>query len=98
MIVHRLRFVPQGIEIDLPAGTPLTELEHETRDPPIAFGCRAGACGACLIEVIEGRDSLGQAKLKELEFLEDLGFGDGKHRLACQCRLSGEATVRVVAA
>ncbi|MFD3540136.1 2Fe-2S iron-sulfur cluster-binding protein [Streptomyces sp. NPDC058662] len=88
--------MPHGTEVLLPEGAPLTDIEYETPQHLIPFGCRSGACGACVIEVIDGFRSLGEADLDETDFLEDLGRTDGTYRLACQCRLLGSATVRVV--
>ena len=86
-----------GTEVTLPADAALTEVEFETSQKLIPFGCRSGSCGACVIEVLEGPDSLGEADDDELDFLEDLGKPGGNHRLACQCRLQGNATIRPAA-
>ncbi|MCP3819186.1 (2Fe-2S)-binding protein [Streptomyces sp. A3M-1-3] len=88
--------MPEGVEIHLPQGSPLTDIEYETPEPLIPFGCRSGACGACVIEVLDGFDSLGEADPEETDFLEDLGRTDSNYRLACQCRLLDSATVRIV--
>jgi len=88
MVLHKLTLLPRGIDILLPSGAPLTDIEYESSERIIPFGCRSGACGACV-------DALGEVGAEELDFLEDLHLGDGKHRLACQCRLLGPATVRV---
>ncbi|GGU37906.1 2Fe-2S iron-sulfur cluster-binding protein [Streptomyces lavendofoliae] len=95
MTLKKLTILPTGTEILLPAGSPLTEVEYETPQRLIPFGCRSGSCGACVIEVLEGSGSLGEPDHDELDFLEDLGRTGGHHRLACQCRLRGDATVRV---
>ncbi|MFE5512128.1 2Fe-2S iron-sulfur cluster-binding protein [Streptomyces sp. NPDC056529] len=95
MIMKRLNILPTGAEISLPVGSPLTEVEYETSQQLIPFGCRSGSCGACVIEVLEGFGSLGEPDDDELDFLEDLGRTGGSHRLACQCRLQDDATVRV---
>ncbi|MBY8853658.1 (2Fe-2S)-binding protein, partial [Saccharothrix sp. MB29] len=92
--LKKLTVLPAGIEVLLPAGSPLTEVEYETRQRLIPFGCRSGACGACVIEVVEGFDALGEPDDDELDFLEDLGRTGGDHRLACRCRLRGDAVVR----
>ena len=92
---HTLTVLPDGIQIELPAGAPLTDIEYEAAAWVIPFGCRAGACGACMIEVLEGPESLGEAGADEIEFLEDLGGSREQHRLACQCRLHGSVTIRV---
>ncbi|CAM5549892.1 MULTISPECIES: 2Fe-2S iron-sulfur cluster-binding protein [Streptomyces] len=96
MNLKKLTILPAGTEVLLPAGSPLTEVEYEVPQlRPIPFGCRSGSCGACVIEVLEGLGSLGEPDPDELDFLEDLGRTGGTHRLACQCRLRGDATVRV---
>jgi ferredoxin len=95
MSFSKLTVMPEGVEILLPTGSPLTEVEYESPHQVIPFGCRAGACGSCVIEVVEGGDSLGNNDDDEVEFLEDLGKSDGNHRLACQCRLWGDAIIRV---
>jgi ferredoxin len=95
MTLKKLTVLPTGTEILLPAGSPLTEVEYETPGRLIPFGCRSGSCGACVIEVLEGLASLGEPDPDELDFLEDLGRTGGGHRLACQCRLRGDATIRV---
>ena len=94
MTLRKLTILPTGTEVLLPAGTCLTEVEYETPRRLIPFGCRSGACGACVIEVLAGIGALGEPDHEELDFLEDLGRTDGDYRLACQCRLRGDAVVR----
>ncbi|MGW1838518.1 2Fe-2S iron-sulfur cluster-binding protein [Streptomyces sp. BBFR2] len=95
MTLKKLTVLPAGTEVWLPGGSPLTEVEYECPQQLIPFGCRSGACGACVIEVLEGFSALGEPDDDELDFLEDLGRTGGGHRLACRCRLGGDATVRV---
>ncbi|WP_410539985.1 2Fe-2S iron-sulfur cluster-binding protein [Streptomyces sp. KL2] len=95
MTMNKLTVLPTETEILLPAGSPLTEVEYETPQRLIPFGCRSGSCGACVIQVLEGFGSLGEPDDDERDFLEDLGRTTGDHRLACQCRLRGDATIRV---
>lgn len=94
----KLTLMPQNVEVLLPRNALLTELEFELHGKEsIDFGCRSGACGACVIQVIQGEAFLGHKEAKEAAFLETLGFpGDG-FRLACQCRLVGDAVVQVPA-
>lgn len=96
MLLNKLTLMPEGVEILLSAGSPLTDIEYETPEQLIPFGCRSGACGACVVEVLEGFDSLGETEPDEIDFLEDLGRTNGNYRLACQCRLIGSAAIRVV--
>ncbi|GES28777.1 2Fe-2S iron-sulfur cluster-binding protein [Streptomyces angustmyceticus] len=95
MDLKKLTLMPHGLEVLLPEGASLTELERGTSQRVIPFGCQSGACGACMIEVLDGLDSLGEMDPDEVDFLEDLGRTDGPYRLACQCRLMDAATVRV---
>ncbi|MFE2282630.1 2Fe-2S iron-sulfur cluster-binding protein [Streptomyces sp. NPDC059443] len=95
MILKKLTLQPQGLEVMLPAGSRLTDLEYEIQQRVIPFGCRSGACGSCVVEVLEGATALGEPDLDELDFLEDLGKSGGGYRLACQCRLLDTATLRV---
>jgi ferredoxin len=95
MDLKKLTLMPNGLEILLPAGSPLTDLENETAHRVIPFGCQQGACGACVIEVLDGFDSLGEMDPEEADFLEDIGRTGGSYRLACQSRLMSSATVRV---
>jgi len=92
----KLTVLPDDLTILLPTGAPLTDVQYETPRRVIPFGCRSGACGACVVEIVEGADALGPCADDELDFLDDLGRSDGDYRLACQCRLWGPATVRVV--
>ena len=52
----------------------------EEHDTSILFGCRDGACGACMIKVIEGAEHLSPMKDDERDFrigadiLRDMGF------------------------
>jgi ferredoxin len=75
--------------IDVPEGTPLTELDNI-----LMFGCRLGACGACAMEVIEGANNLTEMHQDEKEFLEMLGHVDDSYRLACQCEVFGDVTIK----
>lgn len=60
----------------------------------LVFGCRAGMCGICVIEVVEGAPNLSPPEEDESMFLSRLGHDAGSRRLACQCRLRGNVTIR----
>jgi ferredoxin len=94
-VLFKLTLMPNSTEVWLAANEPLTSIEYEPGgDQAIPFGCRAGACGVCVIEVLDGMSSLGARSPEEAEFLEALGFPGEQFRLACQCRVSGEAIIR----
>lgn len=93
--MHKLVLMPHDIVVFLPNGCQLTELEFELRGrPSIRFGCKAGACGACVIEVLQGGANLSEKSADENSFLLRLGHVGDEFRLACQCRLNGEVTIR----
>jgi len=67
---------------------------------PIPVQCRSGACGYCWVGVIAGSDSLSAITPFERKRLEEFGYAehaeDEAHppvRLACQCAVSGDATL-----
>lgn len=94
-----IRLLPAGTDYALEQGAWLTDLEFDYfGERTIPFGCRAGACGACLVQVIEGAEALGAAGPNECEFMASLGVDPQQHRLACQCCLGGDVTLRVVGA
>jgi ferredoxin len=95
--MFKLTLAPQNIEVLLPANSSLTELEFELHGhDSVAFGCRSGACGACVIEVIRGAEAFGARFPAEATFLETLGYTGEQFRLACQCRIGADATISTV--
>lgn len=66
----------------------------EEFDTSILFGCRDGACGACMIRVLEGADNLSPMLDDERDFLETMA-AEPNERLACQCKVKGDVKVEV---
>tara|TARA_B100001094_G_C18145673_1_gene780532 strand:- start:23 stop:307 length:285 start_codon:yes stop_codon:yes gene_type:complete len=60
----------------------------EDQDTSILFGCRDGACGACMVKVLEGSEFLSPIGEDEKDFLETMA-AEPDERLACQCKVSG---------
>lgn len=89
-----LHILPLNVTVHLAESAPLSDLEFELKDRDvIPAGCRAGACGACVIEVLKGFGCLSQPTERELNLLTFLGYDDGRFRLACQCKINGAATI-----
>lgn len=63
-------------------------------DTSILFGCRDGACGACMIKVLEGEKNLSSMQDDERDFLETMA-AEPDERLACQCRVTGDIKIEV---
>jgi ferredoxin len=66
----------------------------EEHDTSILFGCRDGACGACMIRVLEGSENLSPMEDHERDFLETMA-AEKNERLACQCKVRGDIRVEV---
>lgn len=66
----------------------------ENEDTSILFGCRDGACGACMIKVIENPQNLSKMEEHEKDFLETMAAREDE-RLACQCKVFGDVTIEV---
>lgn len=80
-----------GIAFQVARGDTLLEgLEHAGLK--IAFGCRAGVCGADPVAVCEGAEHLSPPGEDELATLRRLGL-EGRARLACMCEVSGPVLI-----
>ncbi len=66
-------------EVEVADGSPTIDAAEELGVP---FGCSAGVCGACEVEVLEGMDNLDELSDAEL----DMGLEDS-NRLMCQCTI-----------
>lgn len=76
-----------GQSVEVPDNTPVIDAAEELGVP---FGCRAGVCGTCKVEVTEGGDNLEPRTENE----EALGL-EGKERCMCQATIkSGEVTIQ----
>ena len=73
--------------IDVKDGYALIDM-CEDHDTSILFGCRDGACGACMIRVLEGEQFISKMQDNERDFLETMAATPNE-RLACQCKVSG---------
>ena len=89
----KVRILTDDIEIDVPDNYALIDM-CEDHDTSILFGCRDGACGACMIRVKEGAENLSKMQDDERDFLETMAAEDDE-RLACQCKVSGDIVVEV---
>ena len=61
---------------------------------PVEFDCRKADCGICIVRVVEGASNLSQQTEREADFLKAMR-ADPEERLACQCRVHGDVTVKV---
>lgn len=89
----KVRIITDNLEIDVPEKYALIDM-CEDYDTSILFGCRDGACGACMIRVKEGAENLSKMGDDERDFLETMAAEDNE-RLACQCKVLGDVTIEV---
>ncbi|WP_212846451.1 2Fe-2S iron-sulfur cluster-binding protein [Acinetobacter sp. TGL-Y2] len=53
--MHKILLISQNIEVSISQDRSLSDLEFEEQGQnPIPFGCKAGACGICVTEILEG--------------------------------------------
>lgn len=89
----KVEVTTDNLKIDVKEGYAMIDM-CEDHDTSILFGCRDGACGACMIKVIEGADKLSPMQDDERDFLETMA-AEPDERLACQCKVYGDVVVEV---
>ncbi|MFH0944147.1 MAG: 2Fe-2S iron-sulfur cluster-binding protein [Planctomycetota bacterium] len=88
----KITFAANGQVADVPLGTRVLDY-CESNETPLAFGCLSGKCGTCVVEVLEGGESLDPRNEDERETLE-MHDGTEGCRLACQIKVNGDLTLR----
>jgi ferredoxin len=81
------------LTIDVKEGYQLIDM-CEDHDTSILFGCRDGACGACMVKVLEGSEHISKMESDEKDFLETMAAEENE-RLACQCKVFGDVKIEV---
>jgi ferredoxin, 2Fe-2S len=87
----RVRFEPDGVEIEVPLGTTILQAAEQA-------GARLGsacggvcACSTCHVYVDEGLDGLSEIEDEEEDILDKAFDLRRNSRLACQARLQAES-------
>ncbi|QNM94767.1 2Fe-2S iron-sulfur cluster-binding protein [Chitinimonas koreensis] len=95
MSTHRVEFPGSGFApLELAHGAQLV-LAVSALDSPLLFGCRAGLCGTCLVELeAEVTGSIAPPDADEREALEIYAPERPLARLACQVRVTGAMRIR----
>ena len=89
----KVHITTDTLTIEVDQGYPLIDM-CDTYDTSILFGCRDGACGACMIRVLQGAENMSKMEENERDFLETMAAQDNE-RLACQCRIFDDVTLEV---
>ena len=88
----KVKFQDIDTTVNVPAGTRVIEISEKVGSG-IIYGCREGDCGTCMMEVTEGWNNLTEPSVLEEKVLKE-NMAGRHHRLACQCQVLGDITVK----
>ncbi len=90
LVVPKVRFEPDGIEIEVPVGTSILEASQQgARQVGSACG-GVCACSTCHVYVKEGLDALSDASDREEDILDKAFDVKATSRLGCQSKIESE--------
>ncbi len=90
--MHRVTFQQDGITYDADEGQWLYDV-CEAAGASVPFACKAGACGTCATRVLQGEESLGPQRAREIRTLESNGLDPRHYRLLCLADVHGTLTL-----
>jgi len=91
----KVRFVKQGIEIDVPVGTTILKAA-QSAEAPEGYACGGVcACSTCHVYVQEGASLLSEMEDEENDILDKAFDVRSTSRLGCQAKIEREGTVSV---
>jgi Na+-transporting NADH:ubiquinone oxidoreductase subunit F len=90
--MHRVTFQQDKITYDAQEGQWLYEV-CEAAGSSVPFACKAGACGTCATQVVQGIESLGPQRAREIRTLESNGLDPAQYRLLCLADVHGSLTL-----
>jgi 2Fe-2S ferredoxin len=94
--VPKVRFEPDGIEIEVPVGTSILEASNKAHSQVGSACGGVCACSTCHVYVKQGLDDLTEAKDREEDILDKAFDVKANSRLGCQSRIESEDAVIVV--
>ena len=92
----KVRFEPDGIEIDVPVGTSILEASNKAHSQVGSACGGVCACSTCHVYVKQGLDDLSEAKDREEDILDKAFDVKANSRLGCQSKIENEDAVIVV--
>ena len=91
--MHRVRFLPSEIDVEVPAGTTLLDAALAA-GLPVARSCGAdGVCGRCGLAIVAGGEHLSQESADETR-IKQRNRVDAALRLACRATIHGDVTAQ----
>jgi ferredoxin, 2Fe-2S len=89
----KVRFEPDGIEVDVPVGTSILEAAR-VADAQVGSACGGVcACSTCHVYVKQNQDALSSANDREEDIMDKAFDVRPNSRLACQSKILREVTV-----
>ena len=88
----RVRFEPDGIEIEVPVGTSILEASNKAH-AQVGSACGGVcACSTCHVYVKQGLEVLSEASDREEDIMDKAFDVKATSRLGCQSRIQSDAT------
>jgi ferredoxin len=91
----RVRFVDQGVEVEVPVGSSILEAAQSSGAPEGSACGGVCACSTCHIYVETGRELLSDASEDEEDILDKAFDVRMNSRLGCQAKIEREGTIEV---
>ena len=92
----KINFLPSGVVCDAKIGESILDVAL-ANGVPIQHACGGFcACTTCQCEIVEGQENLRKPESEELDRLELLDDRTSQSRLACQSKVMGDVTVKVI--
>src|SRR5689334_23874527 len=91
--MHRVRFLKEGIEVEVPSGTSILEAARKAGAPE---GDRCGgvcACSTCHVYVVRGVERTSETEDEEADILDKAFDVRLESRLGCQAKIHGDIDV-----
>jgi ferredoxin, 2Fe-2S len=93
--VPRVRFEPEGIEIEVPVGTSILEASNKAH-AQVGSACGGVcACSTCHVYVKQGLEVLSPASDREEDIMDKAFDVKATSRLGCQSKIQSDTTVVV---
>jgi 2Fe-2S ferredoxin len=89
----KVRFEPDGIEVEVPVGTTFLEAARTTDAAQVGSACGGVcACSTCHVYVKEGLEQLSEGSDREEDILDKAFDVRPNSRLGCQARMKADRT------
>lgn len=91
----KVKYVNEGVEIEVPVGTTILEASQEAGMPEGSACGGVCACSTCHVYVQKGADLLSEAEDDEEDILEKAFDVRSSSRLGCQARIEEAGVIEV---